>query len=87
MDGTGNGSTQAETAERVESDGGEMGTRVREAGTDREPPVEPEQPVEETVARGESGATPFFLLGSVAAAIWTVAAAVAGGVLLLWWLL
>lgn len=51
-----------------------------------EPPVE-EEPLEETVARGSSGATPFLVLGSVAATIWAVVAVVAGGVFLLWWLL
>jgi hypothetical protein len=39
------------------------------------------------VARGRSTRTPFVLLGSVAATVWSVAALIAGVALLLWWLL
>ncbi len=45
-----------------------------------------EEPLDEKVARGRSGAAPFLLLGSVAITIWAFVAVVAGGVLLLWWL-
>jgi hypothetical protein len=39
------------------------------------------------VARGRSTRTPFLVLGSVAATVWTAAALIAGVALLLWWLL
>jgi hypothetical protein len=52
-----------------------------------ESPGQPEEPLDEKVARGRSGATPFLALGGVAFTIWAVVAVVAGGVLLLWWLL
>jgi hypothetical protein len=39
------------------------------------------------VARGKSTRTPFLVLGSVAATVWTAAALIVGVALLLWWLL
>jgi hypothetical protein len=42
--------------------------------------------VEETVARGRAWSTPFLLVGSVAAVVWTTAALVALVALLVWWL-
>jgi hypothetical protein len=42
--------------------------------------------VERTVARGRAWATPFLLVGSVAAVVWSVAAFVAAVALLVWWL-
>ena len=47
---------------------------------------EPVGPTEEKLARGRASTTPFVLLGSVAATIWSVLALVAGAVLLVWWL-
>lgn len=44
------------------------------------------QSVEEQVARGRSPATPFVLLGSVAALVWAAVALVTLAVLLTWWL-
>jgi hypothetical protein len=49
-------------------------------------PSEPAGPTEEKLARGRASTTPFVLLGSVAATIWSVLALVAGAVLLVWWL-
>ena len=42
--------------------------------------------MEDVVRRGRWSGTPFVLLGSVAASIWLVVAAVAGIALLVWWL-
>ena len=42
--------------------------------------------MEDVVRRGRWSGTPFVLLGSVAAGIWLVVAAVAGIALLVWWL-
>jgi hypothetical protein len=47
---------------------------------------EPDEPIVEEVAHGRSSATPFLVLGGVAATIWAAVVLVAGGVLLLWWL-
>ena len=41
---------------------------------------------EETVTHGRSPATPFLLLGGVAATVWAIAAVVALAALLIWWL-
>jgi hypothetical protein len=53
------------------------------------PDLEPSEqagPTEEKLARGRASSTPFLLVGSVAATIWSALALIAGAVLLVWWL-
>lgn len=50
----------------------------------REPAVE--QSLEEEVVSGRSPATPFVVLGSAAAVVWTAVALVSLAILLVWWL-
>jgi hypothetical protein len=50
-------------------------------------PPRPDEGVEQTVARGASGSTPFLVLGGVALVVWGAAAVVVLAALATWWLL
>jgi hypothetical protein len=45
-----------------------------------------DEPVAEAARRGQWWATPFVVLGSVAAVVWLVAGLITGALLLIWWL-
>lgn len=47
---------------------------------------EREESLEQALARGRAPATPFVLLGSVAAIVWAAVALVTVAALLVWWL-
>jgi hypothetical protein len=49
--------------------------------------VRRDEPVAEAARRGQWWATPFVILGSVAAVVWIVAGIITGALLLIWWLL
>jgi hypothetical protein len=49
--------------------------------------VRQDEPVAEAARRGQWWATPFVILGSVAAVVWIVAGIITGALLLIWWLL
>jgi hypothetical protein len=78
--------SQSTLGERLNRRREEQGEEQTWAVEEHDPGGREEPDLDEKLARGRSPATPFMLLGSVALAVWTVAALVTLAALLIWWL-